>query len=700
VRSPVPRRAGVLGISAAIEAAYVAEGHGFAIVADRMRALSAATFEAARGVKTIVEAARRSAREALDVIVRVGSLMDRIVSQIAPARAALGGANTRIVLFGDGVKRVTVAAEEQNAALPLVIDGLGRLSSLATTIANRAETSLHDEIGARLDVATAVLGRHRAFIALPPSPAPNVDGNPLVRWIVDLAEDDGSPRPAVAPGEAPICDAVEALIEGVVRDERTIVESMASATQAAVATGLLWRAIRKEMRTFDKEIAELASRLEESMTRAAAFAAAAGTIASELDALRELCSAALVAFDEALDGVETGHEHGQHAVAAIGAMHAATDEAAALLAQVADVSDDAHLLSLNAAVEAARSGIHGAGFTVVADEIARLAAETQRSTNAIVATMTKLRERSGDTLAREARDIVEDVRETIRTSSARSDEIGAAAARVTASLESVARDLVVAREEARSISQRETENARIALGRIDDTALHVTQAHRLGLAEESLRDFTHEVARAVEAAIQRLSDEGRVTTEALLALEYRELTGPLVDRFERLVGATDVPRSGMRPVRYTTPSDQLIDEAVIPVLNAAMERNERLVIAALFDLNAFGIALSTIVRDRVGRTLPFDWKTWGGKMIFTDLMTLRAARLGLPDSDALPERMTSSDVAGAGLDLRARHPRPWQYSTCANWATLEVCRGASWPVYVNGVRVAVATCMESIRRST
>jgi methyl-accepting chemotaxis protein len=707
------RRAGVLGVSAAIEAAYVAEGHGFAMVAKRMRTLSASMSEAARGVKTIVEAACRSAREAYEVIVRVGAFMERIVAQIAPARTALGGAQRRVDAFGDGVKRVTDAAHEQNVALPLVIDGLARLSALAAAIAARAETGLHAEIAARLDEATAVLHRHREFIALAPVAQPGSSDDPFAEWIVALADDDAVPSPPAAGEDVPVLDAIARLLKRVVADERTIVESMSSATHAAVRTGLLWRTIRKEMRSFDKEIAELATRLEECLGGAAAFTAAAGTIALELDALHDVCASALVAFDEALDRVEAGHTEGERAVAAIAAVHGATNEAAALLAQVSDVSDDAHLLALNAAVEAARTGTHGAGFTVVADEIGRLAVESQASTDAIVVTMTKLRARSADfgnashehtmklegvrTLAREARNVVEEVRRTIGSSSARSSEIGETAARVSSSLEAVARELAVACEQSRSLSQRETENARIALGRIDDAALHVSRAHRLGLAEEALRDFTHDVALAVEGTIQRLADDGRVTTDALLALEYRELTGPLVDRFERLVGATGVPRDGLRPPRYSTPSDHLVDEAVLPVLNAAMERNPQLVIAALFDLNGYGIALSTVVRDRAGQPVPFDWKTWGGKMIFTDLMTLRAGRLGLPNTDALPERMTAADVARAGIDLRAQDPRPWQYSTCANWANSEVCRGASWPVYVSGVRIAVATCLEAIR---
>ncbi len=94
-------------------------------------------------------------------------------------------------------------------------------------------------------------------------------------------------------------------------------------------------------------------------------------------------SESLAATHEISEKAESGEQSLRVMEEGIRNVNASSQEMTNIIAIINDISDKINLLSLNAAIEAARAGDAGRGFAVVADEISKLADETVSSIKSI-----------------------------------------------------------------------------------------------------------------------------------------------------------------------------------------------------------------------------------------------------------------------------------------------------------------------------
>jgi methyl-accepting chemotaxis protein len=403
------------------------------------------------------------------------------------------------------------------------------------------------------------------------------------------------------------------------------------------------------------------------------------------------------------------------AVEAMGAQRERIERLAEQLAEIAtfsgvikEVADKTKLLALNATIEAARAGAHGAAFRVVADEIGKLAADSEAQTRriaSVVAATTSdldpLREAIDSTRAHG--DGVADAhaaRETVR-------RIGELAEQLTEPAERVA---AAAEEQLQALGEMSghMQGSVLAVTEVDEHATQMS-AQALDLSSsaedvyELLRPFWTDsfvdragevgrrLAREIGGVIEGVVDSGGVSLAQVLDPRYDEITGPRIASLRRLFDVSRVPLSGFDPPKFSAGYDHLVDEALMDVYDRTLADNPWLVLAAGSDLNVYAPVHA--------RALCADWtgdpsKDLMGnriKRILTDNPALvRANRVGI--GRELPHRVLSrAEMRAAGCELtepaggeHRRLVQTYARDTGAIFTVLSV------PVYVHGERWGAA----------
>lgn len=171
--------------------------------------------------------------------------------------------------------------------------------------------------------------------------------------------------------------------------------------------------------TLSDEAAAMAETIRLLNADAARLATLAGNVAggaseglARNDRLKSLASENAGILDESARRLDELAIDVQEGAKATEALATASDEIRAFVALVQKIARQSKLLALNAAMEAARAGEHGEGFTVVANEVRRLAqstAEAAEQTDQLMKSLIAQMETAGATGVR-ARSAVEAVR--------------------------------------------------------------------------------------------------------------------------------------------------------------------------------------------------------------------------------------------------------------------------------------------------
>jgi len=232
----------------------------------------------------------------------------------------------------------------------------------------------------------------------------------------------------------------------------------------------------------------------------------AENIAETSGKTRDIVSGGLVVIDELKAKASDTKEVTNHVIEKIEELNASSASIEQIIAVIDSIASQTSLLSLNASIEAARAGDAGRGFSVVAEEIRKLADQSMESVKNIQKIVDDIRTQTKDTVevAMKSADIVNSQDETLKATIEAFTSIDERVASLTGDLDSILEEIQAINDAktetlkaVENISAISQETAAVASQAADSVDSQVSAAQELADAAGGLKEDAEELSSAI-----------------------------------------------------------------------------------------------------------------------------------------------------------------------------------------------------------
>jgi methyl-accepting chemotaxis protein len=362
--------------------------------------------------------------------------------------------------------------------------------------------------------------------------------------------------------------------------------------------------------TTSEEIAVTARQVAENSQRVEAMALRAGAASSNgKEAVEDALSGMSALRDQVVSIAEAMLQLGEN-----------SQKIGGIVDLIDEISDQTNLLSLNAAIEAAGAGEAGKRFSIVANEVKRLAERTVDATTQIKNLIGQIQKATNSTimLTEEGTKGVDAANDLVARVSTELDHISAGVSET----QSAASEIKLSTQQQTTASEQMAET----IAEVRDVAVQVAQsAQETTRSIGELTSLAERLKGMVESDFQAKGKAEALAGGRMLETALNELVDSGKLNLADLFDENYQPIPGTDPPKFHTRFDRLFDER-FPTLLDGFLKDERVVFAVLTDRNGYIPTHNSRYNQPLTGDRDHD-KMWNrSKRKFNDPVGLAAAR--------------------------------------------------------------------------